>query len=246
MPLLLIQFLAAIAAYFVKGLCGFANTLVLTNVLSFHQDNASITPMDILLGYPANLFLTWHNRKLISLKDVLPLAAVSVLGMIPGALLLKYVDPRFLKIVFGLLVIGMSVEALLRKKFAKQRKPQKAVMAAISLCSGLLSGLFGVGALLAAYMSRITQDADQFRGNLCAVFVIMDTFRIVSYAVLGMFTPPILLTTLKLLPAMAGGMFIGVLTSKKINNTLAIQLVNILLLLSGTALIVSNLYSFFA
>ena len=241
MPLLLIQFLTVILAYFVKGICGFANTLVLTNILSFHQDNASITPMDILLGYPANIFLAWRNRKIISFKDVLPLAAVSVLGMIPGAFLLKYVDPRSLKVVFGLLVIVMSIEALLRKKISKKRKPHKAVMAVIGLCSGLLSGLFGIGALLAAYMSRITDDADQFRGSLCAVFLIMDTFRIVSYATLGLFTSQILLTVLKLLPAMVAGMFLGVLASKKIDNALAIRLVNILLLVSGAALVIANL-----
>ena len=50
-------FIAAFTAYFVKGLCGFANTLVFTTILSFGTANASISPVDLLLGYPANVSL---------------------------------------------------------------------------------------------------------------------------------------------------------------------------------------------
>ena len=48
---------AAFTAYFIKGLCGFANTLIFTTILSFGAANASIFPVDVLLGYPANLIL---------------------------------------------------------------------------------------------------------------------------------------------------------------------------------------------
>lgn len=53
--------LAAVVAYFIKGLCGFANTLVFTAILSFGSVNANISPIDLLLGYPANVILTWKN-----------------------------------------------------------------------------------------------------------------------------------------------------------------------------------------
>ena len=53
--------IAAFIAYFIKGLCGFANTLVLTTILSFGASNADISPVDLLLGYPMNLILTWKT-----------------------------------------------------------------------------------------------------------------------------------------------------------------------------------------
>ena len=43
---------AAVCAFFIKGLCGFANTLVFTTILSFAADNACISPVELLLGYP--------------------------------------------------------------------------------------------------------------------------------------------------------------------------------------------------
>ena len=55
--------IATVVAYFIKGLCGFANTLVFTTILSFGTPNVNISPIDLLIGYPTNLILTWENRK---------------------------------------------------------------------------------------------------------------------------------------------------------------------------------------
>ena len=52
----------------------------------------------------------------------------------------------------------------------------------------MLCGLFGVGALLAAYVSRVTDDMDAFKGNISAVFIVDGTFRIVLYSALGLLT----------------------------------------------------------
>ena len=54
---------ATFTSYIIKGLCGFANTMVFTAMLSFGSVNANISPVDLLLGYPANAILTWKNRK---------------------------------------------------------------------------------------------------------------------------------------------------------------------------------------
>lgn len=43
-PLMIV---AVICAYIVKGMCGFANTIVFTSILSFQNDNINITPAPI-------------------------------------------------------------------------------------------------------------------------------------------------------------------------------------------------------
>ena len=46
---MLLWFIASFIAFFVKGVCGFANTLVFTSMLSFGTANIEITPVDLLL-----------------------------------------------------------------------------------------------------------------------------------------------------------------------------------------------------
>ena len=74
--------IAAVTAYFIKGLCGFANTLVLTSILSFGAANANISPIDLLLGYPANLILTWNNRRRLDPKVSSSVQADVIAGLV--------------------------------------------------------------------------------------------------------------------------------------------------------------------
>lgn len=67
---MILWIIAAICAFFVKGLCGFANTLVFTSILSFGVNNSLISPVELLLGYPGNLFLAWKERKKNQLEDL--------------------------------------------------------------------------------------------------------------------------------------------------------------------------------
>ena len=54
--------LATLIAFFIKGLCGFANTLIFTSILSFGSANVNISPVDLILGCPTNLIMVWENR----------------------------------------------------------------------------------------------------------------------------------------------------------------------------------------
>ena len=92
--------LATLAAFFIKGLCGFANTLVFQSILSFGVNNASISPVELALGFPGNAILTWQNRKSLDPKVFGPLMALMLAGNIPGALMLSSIDGRIVKIIF--------------------------------------------------------------------------------------------------------------------------------------------------
>ena len=233
--------LAAVAAYFIKGLCGFANTLVFTSILSFGVPNASISPIDLLLGYPTNLILTWKNRKSLDPKVYLPLAALVLAGSIPGAFLLKNVDARAIKLVFGVVVAALGAEMFSRESSRKRARSSKIVLAIIGVTAGVLCGLFGVGALLAAYVSRVTEDGGSFKANISAVFIVDNTFRIVLYSVLGLLTFDTVKAALLLMPFGLWGLFLGMKCSSRVNESLAKKITSVLLVLSGISLILKNL-----
>ena len=75
---------AAVCAYFVKGLCGFANTLVFSTILSFSTNNVNISPVELVLGLPSNIMISYKERKSVQWKVCLPLSGLVLLGDIPG------------------------------------------------------------------------------------------------------------------------------------------------------------------
>lgn len=238
---MLLWILAAVAAFFVKGLCGFANTMVFTAIASYGAANANISPVDLVLGYPTNIILMWKGRKELDTKIWLPLAALVLAGSIPGALLLKHANAGAIKVVFGAVIILLGAEMLLRGRKNGEKQASKALLAGIGLLAGLLCGLFGIGALLAAYVSRATKDARSFKANISAVFVVENTFRIASYAVLGLLTLDTLKMVLLLIPFALLGLFAGMKSSSIMDDKLVSRIVAVLLMLSGVSLILANL-----
>ena len=236
-------FIAAFTAYFVKGLCGFANTLIFTTILSFGAANASISPVDLLLGYPANLILTWKNRRSLDPKVFLPLAILVLAGSIPGALMLRNVDARPIKLVFGVVVIALGMEILSREFSKKRARASKLVLAVIGVTAGMLCGLFGVGALLAAYVSRVTENDESFKANISAVFIVDNTFRIILYKALGLLTLVTVKSVIILFPFALLGLFTGINCCGHMNDRNVRRITTVLLILSGISLVLKNLYT---
>lgn len=232
--------IATLAASFIKGLCGFANTLVFTTILSFTINNIQITPMDLIIGYPANVIIAWRERKQINWRISLPVAALVILGNIPGIFMLKNMDTHVIKVIFGFLIIAMGIEMLMRERAGK-KKQSKIVLGIIGVLSGLCCGLYGVGALLAAYMDRVTEDSHAFKGNLCFVFLIECTFRLIVYPCIGILNWQIFWQAVCMIPIMFFALMMGMKCCGRLNETVIKRLVVIVLILSGIALILNNL-----
>ncbi len=195
-------FIAAAVAYFIKGMCGFANTLVFTSILSFGTANSNISPI---------------------------------------ALLLKHVDAAAIKVVFGVVVIVLGAEMLLRECRASKSESSKFILAVIGVLSGMLCGLFGVGALLAAYVGRVTEDSESFKANISAVFIVDNTFRVILYSCLHLLTLQTIKMSLLLIPFALGGLIAGIKCSQKLDDKLVRKCTVILLVISGVSLILKNL-----
>ena len=233
--------IAALAAFFVKGLCGFANTLVFTSILSFGVSNASISPVELLLGYPTNFILAWKERKSIRWEICLPLALLVVVGTIPGVFFLKSANVSSIKVLFGAIIVLIGAEMLWSDANGSRFKQSKFLLILIGILSGILCGLYGVGALLGAYLGKVTNDSHSFKANICTVFVIENTLRIVLYTVWGLLTFDVLRQAVVLLPFMLIGLGSGMLSGKFLDERIVRKLVIVMLIVSGAALILTNL-----
>ncbi|HIT79034.1 MAG TPA: sulfite exporter TauE/SafE family protein [Candidatus Faecivivens stercorigallinarum] len=233
--------IAALAAFFVKGLCGFANTLVFTSILSFGVSNSSISPVELLLGYPTNFILAWKERKSIRWEICLPLALLVVVGTIPGVLFLKSANVSSIKVLFGAIIVLIGAEMLWSDANGSRFKQSKFLLILIGILSGILCGLYGVGALLGAYLGKVTNDSHSFKANICTVFVIENTLRIVLYTVWGLLTFDVLRQAVVLLPFMLIGLGSGMLSGKFLDEKIVRKLVIVMLIVSGAALVLTNL-----
>lgn len=239
---MILWMIAVAVGYFVKGVAGFGNTLVVTGAMAFSRSNAELTPVELLLCVPTNLTLAIFHRKSIDWKLAIPPLLMVLAGDVLGVLLLARVDVTAMKLVFGGVLILLGIEALWREcRNGAARRADPALLGMLGVAAGVLCGMFGVGALLAAYFSRVTEDEKAYKGSMCMIFAAENIFRVIAYSVSGLMTAAALRNAATLLPFMAAGLFLGMKCSGRINVRLMKVIVNALLLVSGVSLILSNL-----
>lgn len=242
MPRYLLFLFAPTFAFFIKGISGFGNTLVMSPLFSFAASNRLITPVDLILSLPTNAYMAFKERKHISLKVVLPLSLMLIVGIIPGTILLKIGNDWLLKAILGVVVISLGIEMLLRKPDGGAGKMHPALLTLIGVASGVLCGMFGIGALLVAYISRTTDSGNAFRANLCCVFLADNLFRLVYYSIMGIMTGEALLLGLLLLPFAAVGMLAGMKLNQRMKAQTTKRAVSALLFVSGAVLFATNVF----
>lgn len=234
--------LAVLVGYFIKGVAGIGNTLVVTSAMSYTRTNAEITPVELLLCVPTNLAVTWVYRRHINWKLAIAPMCMVLAGDVLGVLLLKNVDVTAMKAVFGVVLILLSVEQLWRELRGKPGKAaHPALMLALGVSAGVLCGMFGVGALLAAYLSRVTTDDMTYKGTMSVIFTVENAFRIVAYSVTGLLTTASLINAAMLLPFMGAGLFLGIRLSSRMNARTMRIIIGVMLLISGVPLVLAGL-----
>lgn len=236
--------IAVFVAFFVKGVCGFANTLVFSSIMSFGTNNINISPVDLLIGIPPNAIMVYKNRSKLDPKICIPLSLLVVAGIIPGALFLKSVDVTIVKIIFGVVVVFIGVQILLQEFFIKttNSKPSPVLIVILGILSGIMCGLFGIGALLAAYVNKVAPDSNTFKANMCTVFLIDNVVRFVLYSIWGILNLQAYKIALMLVIPMIMGLMLGMLVGKKLNERIMKIIVVIMLIISGVSLIINTIH----
>ncbi len=232
---------ATFSAFFIKGLCGFANTLVFSSILGFGVNNVNISPVELVLGFPSNVIMTIKHRKYLAPKIFVPITIMILAGSIPGAFMLKTVNAQYIKVIFGILVALVGVEMLLKEYGLLVTKDSKLINVAIGILAGVICGIYGIGVMAAAYISRITTNSNEFKANLSVIFIFENIVRIITYSLLGVITLQTLKMSFLLMPIMVAATFSGIICARVLDEKIVKKLVIIMLIISGAALVIMNI-----
>lgn len=237
--------LVVACAFTTKGITGFGNTLVMSPLFSLLSvPMGTTTPVDLLFSLPTNAYITWKERRSLNLRVALPLAAMMIIGILPGAFFLKLGDDWALKALCGLTTFALAFDIYFRNRPRRRpaRPASKSALFVIGIASGVFSGLFSIGAFLVSYVNRTTNDPHKFRADLCCVFFLENAFRLGLYAVLGILSGEAFLLALKLSPFVVAGMFLGLWLHKHMSQAMVTRAMVILIAASGLVLFVRSVF----
>jgi uncharacterized membrane protein YfcA len=231
-------------AYVVLGLVGFGSTLVGAPLLAHLLPVSLVVPAFAVTDLLASLSNGWRLSEHVVRKELWRLVPPLFAGSTVGAWLLFTLPVRWLMPLLGTFVVLYALHAL---------RPRAAYHWSLPLpprwawwygaAGGLFSALFGAGGwVYAIYLSRRLEDVPQIRATQTAVLMFSSGIRVSLFLAAGrLLEAPLLWLVLCLLPAVALGLYIGHHISRRLDRQRFLQVLNIVLLLSGSSLLLRSL-----
>ena len=135
----------------------------------------------------------------------------------------------------GIVIILVGVEIYTRDQGWINIKSNRFLLIGFGFLSGMMCGLFGIGALLAAYVGRVAENNDEFKANLSAVFIVENIFRIITYTEIGLLNLEVLHRSIYLCPYMIIGLILGMGSCRLLDEKKVKVIVIIALIISSRA-----------
>lgn len=224
-------------AYFIRGMAGFGSGLIGVPLLAFFLPLKIAVPMIVLLDYLASLSHGIKHRELIQWKEILPVLPFSILGVTLALYLLHNLDASLLKKFLGGFILLYAIYSLF--SITPQRKASRWWAILAGSFGGLIGALFATGGpFYVIYLKLRGLNKSEFRATFALVFLLDGAARLSGFTLAGFYNRDLLLLILASVPFMAVGLYVGGHVHTSISQQRFQQMISILLIVSGIALLI--------
>jgi hypothetical protein len=232
-------FLAAtFAAAFVAGVSGFAFALIAASVWLHIFTPVQTAALTISYGILVQGYGAWKLRHAFRWPRLLPFVLGGVPGVMIGVLVLRWANPALMRTVIAALLVLYSLYGLTRPQLRPMGGGAPAD-AAVGFLGGLLGAMAGFpGILVVIWCGMRGWTRDEQRAVFQPVSVALLLMADVALLISGSITHHTVQFFLLGLPALVLGTWAGFAVYGRLNDELFRKIVLVLLLMSGSLLIV--------
>lgn len=221
----------ATLAGFAQSVSGFGFSLLSVPLLIPFIGAQGAVVAATTLSFLLTVGSSWHQRSHVQWRPVAVVSATAVVGMPIGLLALHYLDGRWLSLLIGCVVIGMTLQ------FARRR--QRAIAGRAVGVAGAVSGVLLTstamnGPPLVLALQGMGLAPRQFRASLQAAFVVQDAVAVGGFALVGQISQDAMIVAAAGIPGLIIGWLIGDRAFARISPETFRRIVLVMLAASGT------------
>jgi uncharacterized membrane protein YfcA len=225
----------------VTGLAGFALGLVVSGVWLHILTPLQTAILMVAYGLLSQSLGIWKLRHALSWRAVAPYIVGGAPAVPIGSLLLAYIDPAYIRVGVGVLLLLYSSYMLARPKLAPV-EGDDATDVTIGFFNGLLGGLTGLtGIVVTIWCQLHGWPKDRQRAIFQPVLFATTAMSAVSLSSVGAVTAETVELYVLGLPFMAAGTWMGLKLYGRLDDQVFRKIVLLLLLVSGAALVIPAL-----
>jgi uncharacterized membrane protein YfcA len=223
-----------VVAYIIFGIAGFGTALVAAPVLAHVMPIASVVPLLALLDFAAAAVNGFQLSDKIAKDELFWLAPLMIAGSIIGVTLLISLPATLMMFLLGVFAAGYGIHSL----FAAPIQPR--IGKGWAGIFGIFSAMFGSGGFVyAVYLTRRLDDKDAIRATQSTLIGMSTLTRVLLFLAVGIYSDfNLLLLALVSVPAMGAGIYAGQWFTLRLSREQFLRLVYVLLIGTGTTLVV--------
>ena len=170
----------ALAAEIIGTIGGFGSSVFFVPLGNFYFDFHSVLGMTAIFHLSSNLSKIFLFKKGLDKFLILYLGVPSVIFVIAGGFLSRYVESRYLEVILGLFLVLMSLLFLIKKNLVIQAGKPQSIGGGI--LSGLTAGLLGTGgAIRGITMAAFNLEKSIFIATSALIDFMVDLSRTFVY-----------------------------------------------------------------
>lgn len=224
----LIIFFASI----VRGFTGFGLALVAVPMIQFLMPVSDTAVFIAIINAIFSLLYFKRSREAIKGQPLGRMAIWTGIGVAAGTLILKFINPAYIQLIWGVLII-LIVAALIRGFEFRIRSDINA-MTLSGLLGGVLAGATGItGPPVAIILSSMKTPKEKFNAIISVFIFFAVTYALVFYLISGLVRAETFLLALCSVPALLAGLHMGDRLVSRISQKTFTRLVYIVLILMG-------------
>ena len=230
--------LASFLGGLTSGLAGFAMGLVVSGIYLHILTPIQTATLIVGYGFVTQGYGVWALRHAVRWRSAAPFIVGGLIGVPAGTMLLTYIDPAYMRIGVGILLVVYSIYSLARPAI-KLAHEGVAAEVGVGFLNGLLAGLTGlVGIVVVIWCQLRNWPKDVQRAIFQPVLLATILTSTVSLSAAGAVTAETTKLYLLGLPCMLAGTWVGLKLYGRLNDAAFRKIILLLLLVSGLSLIV--------
>lgn len=226
--------------HLIEGITGFGCTALALPFTVLLVGIKTAVPLLVILGLLSALYIVIISFKNIVWHEYWQIVILVILGLPVGIILFRSLPVEILELVLAVFMIVLSTRGLYVSFTDKKIiVPNKRVLKLFLFLGGCIHGAFGTGGpLVILYATVALPHKSNFRATLCLLWVTLNTIIVLQSLADGIISVEVIKLLLFSMPFLITGTILGNWLHHKVNEGLFLKLVYLVLLLSGTVLLV--------
>ena len=226
-------------ASMVKGLTGFGFALTSLPLLSLFLAPKTAVPLITMCSVFLDGYTLYEAREHVQYREIVTLVVSGITGMILGTYFLVSLDSQIIRLVIGVVTVLFTVASLMGVK--REISNTRLASIPVGLASGILGGSMSIsGPPIVLFFNNQNVEKKVFRANLIAYFFCLYFATVPAYFIGNLITLELLQSSAVMVPVMFIGATMGIMLSRKLDETVFKRITLLLILVTGVMAILTS------